>query len=106
MCTSCATEGSMRIARFLLVTGLLVSTALQGCSTTEWEEVPEDKVVENRPGSLVITSPSRGALIEAKDAPIEIRGKGASARLKINGERPEVEADGTFHTTIKPKTGL
>jgi hypothetical protein len=91
----------MRVHRFILAAAL----ALFGmhCSS---EEPARDGVTENRPGALVITKPARASFIEGTDGKVEIEGTGATPALTINGARAKVEADGSFHASMRPSAGL
>lgn len=66
-------------------------------------------VVENHPGELVLTSPTRAAFIEGDlqtPTPVTVKGSGASSALTINGEHVDVGVDGSFETKVVPVGGL
>lgn len=95
----------MRIHSLLL--GASVALCAFGCSNDPAPDGPkDDAVVEGHPGSLVITSPARAAMIEGNGAPVEVKGSGATKDLTINGAHVDVAPDGTFHTTMKATPGL
>jgi hypothetical protein len=91
----------MRLRPFLLA----ASIALFACSSEE-PKTGESDVVENVPGALVITSPSRASFIESKGGPVVVRGTGATKALTIDGNAVNVSADGSFEATIDAKPGL
>ncbi len=100
--------GSFR--RLALVTFGLLATHCDNAG----ERLPplQPEVIENQPGTLVITSPARGDQIEAASgskgphAPITVRGTGATGALTINGEAVDVAADGSFEAKVTPTVGL
>jgi hypothetical protein len=95
----------MRVRQLVSVMAL----ALLGvhCASEKPAPQPTADVSENHPGSLVITSPARAAFIEGEaNAPVEVRGTGATGALTIDGQRADVAADGSFHATVNAKTGL
>lgn len=95
----------MRIQALLLALTLAVSAT--ACSSEEPAPTSGEPVVENHPGTLVITAPARAAFLEDDGSPVvEVSGTGATSALTVNGERADVAADGTFHARVKPTKGL
>src|SRR5690606_13563442 len=95
-------QAVMRLRSFLLA----ASIALIACSSEEPRGGGEDGIVENVPGSLVITSPARGAFIDEQSGPVIVRGTGATKALTIDGTPAKVAPDGSFEAVIEPKRGL
>lgn len=93
----------MRI-RELLATATIGLCAVH-CSSEERAPEPEN-VIENHPGSLVITSPARAAFIEAESSQVTVKGTGATGALTINGEQVRVNGDGSFEAKVVPVVGL
>jgi hypothetical protein len=88
---------------------LALAAVLAGLSMhcSSEDKAPDDGgVVEGRAGTLVITTPERAAFIADDTDEIEVHGKGATKALTINGTPAEVDADGSFHATVKPQVGL
>lgn len=65
-----------------------------------------DRIVENRPGTLVVTSPARAVFIEGQGEAVEVRGTGATASVTVNGAAARVSDDGSFVAKVKPVVGL
>ena len=96
---------TMRIHALLLA--LTLTASVVGCSSEEAASPGEPPVVENHPGTLVITTPARAAFLEDDGSQVvEVSGTGATSALTVNGERADVAADGTFHARVKPSKGL
>jgi hypothetical protein len=89
---------------------LLVAASLAFLACSSEEPRPADpSVVENVPGSLVITTPERASFVDASghvDGTIAVRGTGATKSLVINGGPAKVSADGSFEATIDAHPGL
>jgi hypothetical protein len=80
------------------------------CSASEQKPIDEPEIIENRPGTLVISAPSRAAFIESEGSSgtkrITIKGTGATHALTINGEHVDVAPDGSFESNVAPSVGL
>jgi hypothetical protein len=87
------------------------------CASEDPGAASESDIVENHPGSLVLTEPARAAFIEGSGEPspgdegsdgadVEVKGTGATAALTINGQKAEVGKDGSFRARIKGTPGL
>jgi hypothetical protein len=97
----------MRIPSLVVIAATLVASAVAACSSSEEPQAVDDRVAEGHPGTLVITAPARAAFVEGDgSALLDVRGTGATSALTINGEPVRPDADGRFHTTIKPQRGL
>jgi hypothetical protein len=90
-----------------LLLALTLTASAIGCSSEEPAPLTEPPVVENHPGTLVVTTPARAAFLEDDGSQVvEVSGTGATSALTINGERADVAADGTFHARVAPSKGL
>lgn len=92
----------------LLSTAIAVLVACGGSDADSGSDPSSpSNVVENHPGSLVLKSPARAAFIESQGgAGVEVLGTGGSASTTVNGQPVKLDADGTFHATIKADVGL
>lgn len=109
--TACGTSGAYIVLRVKVRTLLIASALAVGlvhCSSSNGDGGEEtEKIVESRAGSLVITTPERGAFIEGDGATeVQVIGKGAAKGLEINGAPVDVDDEGNFRTTLKPAPGM
>lgn len=95
----------MRLLRLSSI-AIAGSLAFVQCAPVESSPSKDEEIVENLPGSLVVTEPARASFIENDKKWIDVRGTGATPDLRINGKPAEVAPDGSFHATIEPYVGL
>jgi hypothetical protein len=75
------------------------------CSDDRAKPPPDEKVTENHPGALVVTSPERASFIKEGEH-IVVRGTGATKELTVNGKPAKVEVNGEFEADVDAEPGL